>query len=309
MPKVVNGTPISILRYGLDNKKHSLVSFDYRDNKKEFKIKSSYIDRLNVIIETNKRNIPIGSEVYHNLLFYESIVKNMGTTPKPLKVYENKNDYPLSVKIRWNDQMDIGIEIDPYYTGIDYGTSFCIFNSNYKPAKVKEYILTDYGIVYNEYINESCESKVIVLSELGNINKEISYLDFVRPISTFSHRIKSLELRPKLININDNEIIQVEYNYHGLVKSIDSDAYICEYSLYEEDRNKIMNSTTTLMFDIFNPKNYFNNKLVVDEFLVTYTDSNVTEFMQVIYDDVQSIDDADSKMYKFSDYVSKYFNY
>ena len=70
MPKVVNGTPISILRYGLDNKKHSLVSFDYRDNKKEFKIKSSYIDRLNVIIETNKRNIPIGSEVYHNLLFY-----------------------------------------------------------------------------------------------------------------------------------------------------------------------------------------------------------------------------------------------
>ena len=299
--------PVSIIRYELDVMYLKLKNFDYRTATKEFKVKTVIdvnSEETNVIVEDNKKQVPIGVEFNHKKYFYKNILLNAGEKRRSMKVIHNKDEEKIEyVTIKFDEHRSFNIPINPLCTGVQYSDeSVTIYRTSDK-KKLKTYTVFPGDGIYEESENE------INFTKLNNDEEDpglVELRDFIYPSVDISRDICSINYLPTVVTAEDNFAINLGYNIYGIMENIDDDRFPCYYYKYAHDGIITYLSSHKLFNDNFDIANHFSldNDLNVYELFIIAGDK--VTFMQFTYKG-ELIDEKEPQ--KFEDLVRKYFNY
>lgn len=310
------GNPISVLRYKVDTNFLKIIAFDYRNSNKEYKIKSSYDESrkdLNVVIESEDKNIPVINQVNHSLDYYIDIIRNNSKRPVPMKVVKNNSEDIKPIEFKFNDEVTIELPLQPHYQALIFDNKVVTYNEN--RSKESEYHICKNGIY--ELNDKFTDFRII--SEDGHSAGSVEGINLFNPVIRVSKDIPSLNNIPKSIIVEADdclETVDLDYDIYGILKSAISrmDCISCNYTTYElENSVQVKESVHNLFFDNFNYNNYFENgKKYVDEIIKLGIQGNYIEFIHVVYDNVDKVEEVEYKdpsEVDFDAIADKYFNY
>ena len=313
---ILDGTPISILRYKTNKKDHNIYDFDYRVINKQFKIKTAQKKDNNksvIIIETPNKSIPIpDSGVEYNLRFFNNVLNNAGKEKKPITIVKNVDEESKIIVLPYKS-IDMQLPVHNGETAVLYDTKLCIYKSSNK-SKLREYFVTNNGLFEDN--GKYCFS-YLVNEDKGYVETFYRYEDYTAfDIGDF--RFQKIFITPDKIRYKTSTTyIDMEYDYYGLLKNYNIFGQyqkygfkedIISYSTSVKNREYTNRSQHLLYYDTFDINNIYDGVTMVDESIVDSRDT--IEYIRVIYDKGYiSTSSTDGNAINYDEIIDKYFKY